>query len=196
MYLMNIFGKQGVLLFPGVISLFILLGIFTYSNAEIICDNCSMDIEFKGVYKEDTCAISINGASANETVTLPTIAYRTLSKSGDEAGETNFKVGLSNCPTDVDVYLFFKSVSDNLNPDTRNLKNRTEDRFAKNVELRLRDSMNNHIAIDDPASMLRYEISNTNPSVVKDFYVSYFAGNNAVSPGDVEAKSVLEVVYK
>lgn len=196
MYLINIFKKYGMSLFSGAISLFMLLGIFTYANAEVICDNCNIDVEFKGIYKEDTCDISINGASANETVVLPTISYQTLSEPGKEAGATLFTVALNNCPTDVDVSLFFKSFAGNLSPATENLTNRTDAGFAQNVELRLRDASSKHIAIDNPASGQRYDIPDVNSSVSKNYYVSYYAGISPVSPGNVEAKTVLEVIYK
>lgn len=196
MYLMNIFKKHGMLLFPGTLFLFILLGIFTYANAEIVCDNCRMTVEFKGIYKEDTCDISINGASANETVVLPTVSYRTLFEPGKEAGATLFSVTLKNCPTEVETNLFFRSFSGNLSTDTENLKNKTDNDFAKNVELRLRDSQGQHIAIDNPLSVQRYDISGVNSSDTKNYYVSYYAGENPVTPGNVEAKTVLEVVYK
>ncbi|MBW5405659.1 fimbrial protein [Morganella morganii] len=196
MYLINLFKKYGISLFSGAISLFTLLGIFTYANAEVICDNCQMNVEFKGVYQEDTCAISVNGASANETVVLPTISYKTLSSPGKEAGATLFTVALNDCPTDVEVNLFFKSFAGNLNPVTENLTNKTDAGFAQNVELKLRDASSKHIAIDNPASMQLYDIPNVNSSVSKNYYVSYYAGENPVSPGNVEAKTVLEVVYK
>lgn len=196
MYLINKFKKYGMSLFPGVMYLFMLLGIFTYAKAEVICDNCNMNVEFKGIYKEDTCAILINGASENETVVLPTISYKTLSGPGKEAGSTLFTVALKDCPTEVEVNLFFKSFAGNLNPVTENLTNRTDAGFAQNVELKLRDASSNHIAIDNPTSGQRYDIQNVNSSVSKNYYVSYYAGTNPVTPGNVEAKSVLEVVYK
>lgn len=196
MYLINIFKKYGMSLFPGTIYLFMFLGIFTYAKAEVICDNCSMNVEFKGVYKEDTCDISINGASNRETVVLPTISYQTLSGQVREAGSTLFTVALNNCPTEVEVNLFFKSFSGNLSPGTENLTNKTDAGFAKNVELRIRDASSKHIAIDNPASGQRYDIQNVNSSVSKNYYVSYYAGASPVTPGNVEAKSELEVVYK
>lgn len=195
MYLINIFRKCGISLLRRIISLFILLGIFTYAHAEVVCDNCDMTVEFKGVYEEKTCAISINGASNNETVLLPTLSYRTLYEPQREAGSTLFTVALNNCPTEVEVDLFFKSFN-NLSPVTENLKNNSGGGFAKNVELRIRDANANHIAIDNPASGQRYDIPNVNSSVSKNYYVSYFAGTDPVSPGNVEAKTILEVVYK
>ncbi|EPF5869181.1 fimbrial protein [Morganella morganii] len=198
MYLMNIIKKCGMSLFPRVMVLFILLGIFTYSRAEVICDNCTLnniEVEFKGIYKEGTCIISVNGGSSDGTVFLPTISYKTLSSAGNEAGATKFTVALDNCPKDVEAVLFFKSDS-NLSPVNKNLKNSVGANFAKNVELRIRDDQSKHIGIDDPLSGQSYFISDVNSSVSKDYYVSYFAGDNAVSPGNVVAKSILEVIYK
>lgn len=196
MYLINIFRKCGILLYSCKVSLFILLGIFTYAHAEVVCDNnCKMTVEFKGVYKEDTCVISINGASNNEIVLLPTISHKTLDQPQKEAGSTLFTVALNNCPTEVEVNLFFKSFA-NLSTVTENLKNRDGDGFAKNVELRIRDGNEKHIAIDNPNSGQLYDIPAVNSSVTKNYYVSYFAGEDPVSPGNVEAKTVLEVVYK
>ncbi|EMD0829146.1 type 1 fimbrial protein [Morganella morganii] len=202
MYLMNIIKNYGILLSSCAASLFMLLGIFTYANAEALCDNnvdCSLvgvDVKFKGVYQEDTCAISINGASSEETVILPTLSYKILSSAGKEAGTTEFTVALNNCPTNVEVLLFFKSSGGNLSSATENLKNDTGAGLAANVELRLRDDKLNHIKIDNPSSGLVYPITGENLSVKRKYYVSYFSGGNAVSPGNVRAKSVLEVVYK
>lgn len=202
MYLMNIIRNCGISLPSCAISLFMLLGIFTYANAEALCDNnvdCSLvgvDVKFKGVYQEDTCAISINGASSEETVILPTLSYKTLSAAGKEAGTTEFTVALNNCPTNVEILLFFKSSGGNLSPVTENLKNDTGTGLAANVELRLRDDKFNHIKIDNPSSGLVYPIPGENSSVARKYYVSYFSGDNVISPGNVRAKSVLEVVYK
>ncbi|WP_345739419.1 fimbrial protein [Morganella morganii] len=148
------------------------------------------------MYQEGTCAISINGASSEETVLLPTISYKTLSAAGKEAGTTEFTVALNNCPENIEVLLFFKSSGNNLSPATENIRNDTGTGLAANVELRLRDDQFNHIKIDNPSSGLVYPISGGKSSVERKYYVSYFSGDNAVSPGNVRAKSVLEVVYK
>ncbi|MEY1424356.1 fimbrial protein [Morganella morganii] len=204
MYLMNIIRNCGISLPSCVISLFMSLGIFTFANtnasANVICqDGCDLNninVEFKGIYQEGTCAISINGALSEETVILPTISYQTLSSAGNEAGATKFTVTLNNCPTNVEVLLFFKSYNNNLSPATENLKNDTGAGLAANVELRLRDEQFNHIKIDNQFSGQVYTIPGANSSVVKSYYVSYFSGANAVSPGNVRSRSVLEVVYK
>lgn len=198
MYLIDIIKKCGISLFSSAVVLFIFLGIFTYSRAEIICDNCdfnNIEAEFIGVYKEGTCSISINGGTSEETVVLPTISYKTLSSAGNEAGSTKFRVALNNCPKDVEAVLFFKS-NNNLSPVNKNLKNNSGADFAQNVELRIRDDKLKHIGIDDPLSGQSYFISEQNSSVSRDYYVSYFSGDNTVSPGDVVAKSILEVIYK
>ncbi|HIH4849276.1 TPA: fimbrial protein [Morganella morganii] len=204
MYLMNIIRNYGISLPSCAISLFMLLGIFTFANtnanANVICqDGCDLKnikVEFKGIYQEGTCAISINGASSEETVILPTLSYKTLSAAGKEAGATEFTVALNNCPTNVEVLLFFKSSGNNLSPATENLRNDTGAGLAANVELRLRDDKFSHIKIDNPSSGLVYPIPGEKSSVERKYYVSYFSGDNAVSPGNVRAKSVLEVVYK
>ncbi|QXO41983.1 hypothetical protein CXB74_015485 [Morganella morganii] len=133
MYLMNIIKKYGISLFPGTMVLFILLGIFTYSRAEVICNNCDLkniEVEFKGIYTEGTCSISVDGKSSDETVVLPTISYKTLSSAGKEAGATQFRVTLKDCPKEGDVLLFFKS-DNNLSPLNKNLKNSIGEGFAK-----------------------------------------------------------------
>ncbi|QXO64655.1 fimbrial protein [Morganella morganii] len=198
MYLMNIIKKYGISLFPGSMVLFILLGIFTYSRAEVICDNCDLkniEVEFKGIYTEGTCSISVDGKSSDETVVLPTISYKTLSSAGKEAGATQFRVTLKDCPKEGDVLLFFKS-DNNLSPLNKNLKNSIGEGFAKNVELRIRDDKSKHIGIDDPLSGQLYPIPDNRSPVTKNYYVSYFAGDDAVSAGNVKAKSILEVSYK
>lgn len=195
MYLMSLINRRIIFVMTSALFLLVFLGIFTYSKAEFICDNCNINVEFKGIYKEGTCTISVNGGSENETVKLPTISAQTLSSAGNEAGATKFTVALNNCPVNVNVDLYFKS-SGNLASGTMNLLNSPGANFAKDVELRLRDMNLKHIRIDDPVSAQRYIIPGLYSSVSKDYYVSYFAGSNSVSAGNVQSKTILEVVYK
>ncbi|MBL8275990.1 MAG: type 1 fimbrial protein [Pelomonas sp.] len=56
-------------------------------------------VTITGTVSATTCTVSVNGGSASNTVTLPTIGASALVGSGAVAGATAFSIGVSGCTT-------------------------------------------------------------------------------------------------
>ncbi|WP_330982223.1 MULTISPECIES: fimbrial protein [Enterobacterales] len=159
-------------------------------------DNCKIDVQFKGSFLENTCDLSINNGTANETVTLPTISTASLTHNGAEAGSQLFAITLSNCPINKAISLYFASTASGVNTATGNLPNATGNDYGKDVEIRLRKSDQQQMVIDNPDSSQDYDISNT-AEVTHQFIASYYSvGTSGVSAGLVSAAASIIVNYK
>ncbi|MBW7984862.1 fimbrial protein [Enterobacillus tribolii] len=174
-------------------------GILLSQAALATCSNtdCSIDVFFKGVYTDETCNISINGASANETVTLPTLSTATLKKDGTEAGSKLFDITLKDCPVSRTVTLFFNSDFSSADSATGNLINSVGSDHSQNAQVRLRKEDGALIKIDDATTGQDYVISPTGDAVTHHYTASYYAkGDSAVTAGKVRAAAGVELVYK
>lgn len=170
-----------------------------FSQAALACGNtdCSIDVSFVGVYTDETCAISINGASNNETVTLPRLSTVALKNDGAEAGSRPFDITLKDCPASRTVTLTFVSNISPADTATGNLINTTGSDYSQNAQLRLRKENGSQVVIDDAATGQDYVISSTGDALTHQYTVSYYAkGDSAVTAGKVQAAAGVELVYK
>lgn len=96
-------------------------------------------INSDGSIKGDTCTIAVNGIQAPAaTVTLQTLPKNMLDAAGKTAGQTPFKISLTECTSKNSVAAFFKQ--DGFVDDTTGLLNNTG--TAANVHLWLVDANN------------------------------------------------------
>lgn len=159
-------------------------------------DNCKIKVEFQGDYLENTCEVSINNGSENETVTLPVISINTLGNDGDEAGSQLFAITLKNCPTNKAISLYFASTATGMNAATGNLLNTIGSEYSKHVEVRLRNSGQQQMVVNDPESSQSYDVS-VEGDVTHQFIASYYAAGNAeVSAGLLNTAAAIVVNYK
>ncbi|WP_130832922.1 fimbrial protein [[Erwinia] mediterraneensis] len=162
------------------------------------CQNCalSVNVSFAGNYLEETCEISINGGSYNETVRLPTLLANSLSKDGSEVGIQPFTVGLKECPFNRNIALIFRGSLSGVDTLTGNLINSDGQSYAKNVQVRLRKENGIAIKINDITTAQDYIIPATGEEVIHNYTASYYAkGNDSVTAGEVEAKAIIEIIY-
>jgi type 1 fimbria pilin len=160
-------------------------------------NNCKIDVQFKGMYLENTCDLSINNGSQNETVALPVISTATLNHNGSEAGSELFSITLSNCPTNKVITLYFASTASGADSATGNLLNSTGDNYAKNVEIRLRKSdTQQQMVIDNADSSQNYDVISTD-DITHQFIASYYASdNNGAGTGLVNTAAAIVIDYK
>ncbi|MRS88792.1 fimbrial protein [Enterobacteriaceae bacterium RIT714] len=159
-------------------------------------DSCKVDVEFKGNYLEKTCELSINNGTENETVSLPVISTNTLDHDGAEAGSQLFAITLKDCPTNKAISLYFASTSVGVDTLTSNLLNTTGSEYSQNVEVRLRNSGQQQMIINDPASSQSYDVSVVG-DVTHQFIASYYAaGSSKVSAGLLNTSAAIVVNYK
>ncbi|MTD38237.1 fimbrial protein [Erwinia sp. CPCC 100877] len=165
--------------------------------AQACSTDCSIDVNFTGVYKDETCEVVINNASSNEIVTLPTISALTLNQNGREAGSVPFDVTLKNCPGNRTITLFFDSSVSAADTETGNLVNSTGLTYSRNVQIRIRKEDSSQVVIDDATTGQGYIISSEAEPLSHRFTASYYAkGDSAVTAGKVHAATGIELVYK
>jgi major type 1 subunit fimbrin (pilin) len=157
---------------------------------------CRIPVQFKGRYMEGTCIVSINNASASETVFLPTLSTRLLSHEGDEAGSSPFKISLKQCPANQKVLLTFLARSNSVDQETGNLTNDVLDDYSRHVQIRLRKENNQIIQIGNSHSAQEYIIPLNGEEVEHYFIASYYArGTNTVTAGMVKAMANIDLTY-
>ncbi|UYA60542.1 hypothetical protein NAL19_2411 [Pectobacterium sp. F1-1] len=99
-------------------------------------------VTFLGEISDSTCNVTVNGATGNISVLLPTTPASELSQSGDIAGQTPFKFVVSGCTavTEQTVGMRLVPVSTTSNGDLENLATTNA---ASNVSIQLLDNYNN-----------------------------------------------------
>ena len=95
-------------------------------------------ITFNGELTSNTCNVSVNGGSANDTVILPTVSEGVLGSAGKTAGQTQFALELSGCTGSLQTASAYFEAGTGVNSDGRLVNTGT----AQNVDLQLRDSSN------------------------------------------------------
>lgn len=159
-------------------------------------DNCKIKVEFRGDYLENTCEVSINNGTANETVALPVISINTLDHDGAEAGSQVFAITLKECPTNKVVSLYFASTATGMNASTGNLLNTTGSDYSEHVEVRLRNSGQQQMIVNDPTSSQSYDVSVAG-DITHEFIASYYAnGNSKMSAGLLNTAAAIVIDYK
>lgn len=175
-----------------------LAGVLTLSSAHACYTDCSIAVNFTGVFNDETCTVSINSASSNETVMLPQISAATLQQNGTEAGSVPFDITLKDCPASRTVSVFFNSSgSSAADTATGNLVNASGGLYSRNVQVRLRKEDGAQAIIDNAASGQDYLISATGDPLTHRFSASYYAnGSASVTAGSVHAIAGVDLVYK
>ncbi|AHK21772.1 fimbrial protein [Yersinia similis] len=161
--------------------------------------DCHIQVSFGGEYVEDTCEVSINGASSAESVSLPTLSTSKLNIDGAEAGNQEFQIALKLCPVNRSVDLRFIAAGSSRSPDvvTGNLQNELADDYSRNVQVRLSKATGQQMFVGEENSVQEYVIPATGEDITHYFLAGYYAkGTNAVTPGQVKATAGIELVYK
>jgi len=159
--------------------------------------DCSITVNFTGVYTDETCNVVINNTSANEAVTLPQVSITTLQKNGNEAGSVPFALSLKDCPASRTVTAFFNSSASAADTTTGNLINTSGENYSSNVQIRLRKEDGSQVYIDDNTTGQDYVIPPSAEQVTHRFTANYYAkGDAAVTAGQVRAIAGVELLYK
>lgn len=175
----------------------VLAGVLFTSAAWGCTTDCSITVNFTGVYNDETCNVIINNASDSESVTLPQISTTALQSDGNEAGSVNFDIALTDCPASRTITTYFTSSANAADTTTGNLTNTTGESYSTNVQVRLRKEDGTQVVIDDSTSGQSYVIPSSADQVSHRFSASYYANGDAtVTAGLVLAIASVELVYK
>lgn len=156
-------------------------------------------INFIGKVVDQTC--SVDTASKNLTVTLPTVSKSTLNTDAATAGLTPFSLRLTGCATDKEgakkVKAYFEP-SGNIDITTHNLKNTdASGTKADNVQIQLLNSDGTtKIQLgENSATQGVQPVSITGTNVDIPYYAQYYA-TGAATPGDVKAAINYTIAYE
>jgi major type 1 subunit fimbrin (pilin) len=167
------------------------------SVASACVTDCAIEVDFTGNYTDETCNVVVNNAGSDESISLPQRSTALLKKDGSEEGSTAFDITLKDCPASRTVKVFFNSSVSSADAATGNLINDVGDKFARNVQIRLRKENNSQVIVDDAASGQDYLISSVADPLTHRFTASYYAnGDSAVTAGKIHAVAGVELLYK
>lgn len=152
-------------------------------------------ITFNGELTATTCNVSVDGQTADATVTLPTIGTNQLANPGETAGRTGFNMALSDCEGTLETASAYFESGDTVDLATGRLKNSGT---ATNVSLQLLDGSNssapikagNSTQVDDTEY-----VSISTGTANLPYHVQYFA-DAATGPGLVKSSVVYSIQYK
>lgn len=150
-------------------------------------------INFAGQLQTSTCAVS--AASANQTVTLPTLATTNLNAANLTAGSTAFAVSVSGCPVGAGAPTTFTTyfeANSNVDLVTGRLKNTGT---ASNVQLRLSNATGGTIDLSKPTGSQNVTATTLSAGAgTANFFAEYFA-TGAASAGTVASNITYSMVY-
>ena len=177
-------------------SRFLLLSVCCFS-VQAVTFSPPLNVDFQGVFVDETCDVVINGNSSNETVIMPRVSNITLRNNGGEAGSTPFSIRLDGCPSGKTMKLVFNSDPASMDSVTGNLLNQTGSNYSRNVQVRIRNENGDQMVINDSATAQDYVIPATGGAVSHQFSVSYFSARPlAASFGDVQSVASITVDYQ
>lgn len=163
-------------------------------------------VTFYGEVADSTCNITVNGASGEVSVQLPTVQAAALNSS-QTAGKTPFVFTLSGCEaaSGATSTLVGMRLLSNSTANSGNLLNiATGTTVAKNVSIQIEDDTPTTPAIIDFSQGEYTTTTKTKPSdqagtlqfpFSAQYYVAYATGNPA-TVGKVEAKLQYALTYK
>jgi major type 1 subunit fimbrin (pilin) len=154
-------------------------------------------VTFNGELLADTC--TIDPATVDIDVTLPTLAIQTLPAADAEAGSKGFDIHVTDCPTDIpQVAAHFEAIgSSGEDSSTGNLKNMapTDDAAnpaASEVQVRLYNSDEQQLKLGDTGNP--FPIDPTTQEATMRYFGGYYA-TGATTAGKVYARAIYTLAY-
>ncbi|MCE4053917.1 fimbrial protein [Pseudomonas sp. Au-Pse12] len=154
----------------------------------------SNTIKFQGRVDTSTCSVTVNN-SATALVVLPSVAASELATLGATAGETNFTIGVSDCPSDTSAKeLKVGFVGNNVNAAGHLINSGT----AGNVELVVSSLSNGTILnLNNWTSQVAADgitLPANSTTAERDYFVRYYATGLA-SVGSVAGSLQYSISY-
>lgn len=150
-------------------------------------------INFAGQLQTSTCAVS--AASANQTVTLPTLATTNLTTAGQTGGATTFSIAVAGCPTGVGAPTTFTTYFEtNSNVDLTN-GNLKSTGTATGVQLRLSNAGGGAIRLDKPTGSQNVTQATLSAGAGTANYFAEYYATGATSAGTVASSITYSMIY-
>jgi major type 1 subunit fimbrin (pilin) len=156
-------------------------------------------ITFNGELTASTCAVVVEGQTADATVTLPTIGTNQLTTADQTAGRTGFNMALSDCSGTLKTVSAFFEAGESTDLVSGHLKNMTG--TAEKVSLQLRDGSSSSQAVIQAGNQnqklntvyVPYDLSTGTATL--PYSVEYYA-DGTTTAGTVISNVVYSIQYK
>lgn len=156
-------------------------------------------ITINGQITDTTCTISVDGGSADATVTLPTVSSSTLAAAGATAGMTPFNISLSGCTgvsLDTAQTYFEPGAFTDSNTGRLNIDSSVVD-TAQNVQVELLNANRQPLVVGASVANGQNDIpvSIAAGSGTLNYFAQYYATGASV-PGSVTTQVDYTMIYE
>lgn len=153
-------------------------------------------ITINGLVTTTSCNVTVDGGTADATVTLPDVSSVQLAETGDVAGAKDFTFALTGCTTGGKVRAYFEN--DNVNSGTGNLDNSTlpGDGGATNVQVQITDGAGTRIDLASAAQANNPYVDITDDAATLPYKAQYVSSNGQVIAGLVNTNLVYTLEYQ
>lgn len=177
------------------LGLFLLLSLSPSISAATSCrENCSIKVLFKGEYLAETCRLTINQSTNQETIALPTLATSKFSAQENELGVKPFTVQLTQCPAKQTVLLSMHAENNSYDALSGNLKNSRGSGMSENIQVRIRKENGVQLKINQVNTGQTYQYASGNNIESHQFTASYYSVG-APTPGKLMVRATLSINY-
>lgn len=151
-------------------------------------------ITITGKVTSQSCQVKTG--TNNQTVSLPSVMFSSLSKKGDTAGRTEFTISLQNCKNDGSVGIYFLPDVNKVNTETGNLKNISTASSKSNAEIQLLNADLKPIVIGKDVANQNLQYVPTGKITQQLTYYAQYYAPSLTSVGEVQAQVEYNIVYK
>lgn len=158
-------------------------------------DNCKIELLFKGQYVAETCRLTINQSSAQETIKLPDLSISQFTAQENELGIKPFTIQLTNCPEKQTVLLSMHAENAFYDALTNNLKNSQGVGMSENIQVRIRKENGEQLKINQPNTGQAYQYASGKNIESHQFTASYYSTGLAPTAGKLMVKATVNINY-
>ncbi|MBT0719518.1 type 1 fimbrial protein [Rosenbergiella epipactidis] len=175
---------------------FLLVNLSSSIAATTSCrDNCHIEVLFKGEYLAETCRLTINQSTAQETVILPELSTAQFTAQENELGEKPFTVQLTECPEKQTILLSMHAENNFYDALTGNLKNSLGAGMSENIQVRIRKENGEQLKVNQTNTGQAYQYASGKNIESHQFTASYYSMGLQPTPGKLMVRATLNINY-
>ena len=179
------------------VGLFLLLHLSQSIAATTSCrDDCHIDVVFKGEYLAETCKLTINQASSQETVILPELSTSHFIGQENELGMKPFTLQLTECPEKQSILLSMHAENAFYDALTGNLTNTQGVGMSENIQVRIRKENGEQLKINQVSTGQTYQYANGKNIETHEFTASYYSvASRPITAGKLMVRATVNINY-
>lgn len=158
-------------------------------------DDCHIEVLFKGEYFAETCRLTINQASTQETIGLPALSTAQFTAQDNELGSQPFTIQVTECPEKQTVLLSMHAENAFYDASTGNLKNSQGVGMSENIQVRIRKENGEQLKINQANTGQAYQYASGKNIESHQFTASYYSIASSPMPGKLMARATININY-